>query len=59
MRQFFCCLAWFFGSWLIIVMYWLCLEIGSILVGPQQAVANCQRFLDSLNKLALCCSGKG
>ncbi len=58
MRRFLCCIAWFLGSILLLIGYWLCLMLASIFFGPAEARRRCQPWLDKINALAACCSGK-
>ena len=58
MRRFLCCLAWYLGSILLLIGYWLCMIFGSIFLGPDAARRKCQPWLDKINALAASSSGK-
>ncbi len=58
MKRFFCCLAWWLGSILFVIMYYICILVNSFFLGPREAQRRCQPILDRLTELANCCAGK-
>jgi len=58
MKRFLCCLAWLFGSILLLITYYFCIIFGALFYGPDEARRRCQPILDKITYLAACCSGK-